>query len=503
MREMKRMEMTKMTLTELSEGLKRGDFTSRQVTEAYLNRIHQVERQVGAFLTVEDDAALAQADARDAERAEGHVTGPLHGIPVALKDNICVRGGKTTCASRMLETFVSPYSATVWEMLDAAGCVLLGKTNMDEFAMGSTTENSAFHPTRNPRNLTRVPGGSSGGSAACVAAEEAPFALGSDTGGSIRQPASFCGVVGMKPTYGMVSRYGLVAFASSLDQIGPLTRSVRDSALVLDAIAGYDRRDSTSVRRGYLPSGREIGQPVSGMTIGLPKEMFAEGLSADVYTAVMQAAKALERQGAKLREVSLPAMDWALPAYYVLSSAEASSNLARFDGVRYGHRAEAYADLEELYVKSRSEGFGAEVKRRILLGTYTLSAGYYDAYYKKALQVRTLVTRDFASAFEAVDCLLGPVCPTTAYRLGEKTVSPLEMYLGDIDTVPVNIAGIPALSLPCGVDAEGLPIGAQLMGPAFSEATLYRVGAALEEALGKLPITSDGLVKEDAPWAGK
>ena len=477
------MSIISMTLTELSEAMKRGELTSREITEAYLGRIHEVEQQIGGYITVDKAGALKQADEADRARATGEKLSPLHGIPVAVKDNICVEGLPTTCASRMLEHFVPPYNATAWEKLRAAGCVLLGKTNLDEFAMGSTTENSAFHPTRNPRDLTRVPGGSSGGSAAVVAAQEAPFSLGSDTGGSIRQPAAFCGVVGMKPTYGMVSRYGLIAFASSLDQIGPMTQTVADNAMVLDAIAGYDRRDTTSVKRGYTPMNRELHAGVKGLRVGLPKEMFGEGLSADVRKAVMRAAKTLEGLGAAVMEVSLPSLKYALPAYYVLSSAEASSNLARFDGVRYGHRAAEYADLEELYVKSRSEGFGAEVKRRILLGTYTLSAGYFDAYYKKALQVRTLVIRDFNAVLESCDCLLGPVAPTTAYKLGEKTMSPMEMYLGDIHTVPVNIAGIPALSMPCGIDRDGLPVGLQLMGRTFSEPTLYRVGQALEDAL--------------------
>ena len=477
------MSILTMTLTELSEAMKRGELSSREITEAYIARIHEVEDKVQGYITADEEGALRQADEADRARASGEKLPPLHGIPVAVKDNICVEGLPTTCASKMLESFVPPYSATAWEKLRAAGCVLLGKTNLDEFAMGSTTENSAFHLTRNPRDLTRVPGGSSGGSAAVVAAGEAPFSLGSDTGGSIRQPAAFCGVVGMKPTYGMVSRYGLIAFASSLDQIGPMTKTVADNALVLDAIAGYDRRDTTSVKRGYTSMNRELTAGVKGLRVGLPREMFAEGLSDDVRSAVMSAANTLESLGAVVVEVSLPSLQYALPAYYVLSSAEASSNLARFDGVRYGHRAAEYADLEELYVKSRSEGFGAEVKRRILLGTYTLSAGYFDAYYKKALQVRTLVIRDFNSVFERCDCLLGPVAPTTAYKLGEKTMSPLEMYLGDIHTVPVNIAGIPALSMPCGKDRDGLPVGLQLMGKTFSEPTLYRVGQALEEAL--------------------
>ena len=478
------MSMIDMTLAQLADGLRQGEMSSVEITRAYLDRIGQVEEKVGAYITLTPETALAQAEAADRARQSGETVYPLCGVPVAVKDNICVEGVKTTCASRMLEDFVPPYSATVWEKLSAAGCVLLGKTNLDEFAMGSTTENSAFHPTRNPRALDRVPGGSSGGSAACVAAGEAPFALGSDTGGSIRQPAAFCGVVGMKPTYGMVSRYGLVAFASSLDQIGPMTKTVRDNALALDLLAGYDRRDTTSVKRGYTPMGRDIGRGVKGLTVGLPRQMFAEGLSDGVRKAVTHAAKALESLGAAVKEIDLPSLEYALPAYYVLSSAEASSNLARFDGVRYGHRAAEYADLEELYVKSRSEGFGPEVKRRILLGTYTLSAGYFDAYYKKALQVRTLVIRDFDRAFEDCDALLGPVAPTTAYRIGEKSMSPLEMYLGDVHTVPVNIAGIPALSMPCGADENGLPVGLQLMGQTFSEPMLYRIGGALEEALG-------------------
>lgn len=478
------MSILTMTLTQLSESLSSGTLSSREITQAYIDRIQAVEARVGAYITVTAEEALRQADAIDQRRRAGEKLPPLAGIPAAIKDNICTSGVKTTCASKMLADFVPPYSAGAWERLQKAGCVLLGKTNLDEFAMGSTTENSAFHPTRNPRNLDHVPGGSSGGSAACVAAEEAAFALGSDTGGSIRQPAAFCGVVGMKPTYGMVSRYGLVAFASSLDQIGPMTRTVQDNALVLDAIAGHDPRDTTSVQRGYPSMTAQIGQDVKGLRIGLPKEMFAEGLNAEVRASVLHAAKALESLGAVVEEVSLPSLGSALPAYYVMSSAEASSNLARFDGIRYGRRAAEYVDLEELYVKSRSEGFGAEVKRRILLGAYALSAGYYDAYYKKALQVRTLVIRDFARVFEQCDCLLGPVAPTTAYRLGEKTRSPLEMYMGDIHTVPVNIAGIPGLAIPCGRDAAGLPIGLQLMGPTFSEPLLYRVGYALETELG-------------------
>ena len=404
----------------------------------------------------------------------------LTGIPAGIKDNMCTKGIRTTCASKMLADYVPPYDAHVIERLQDEGYVLLGKLNMDEFAMGSTTENSAMGVTKNPCDTTRVPGGSSGGSAAAVAACEAAYTLGSDTGGSIRQPAAFCGVVGMKPTYGRVSRYGLVAFASSLDQIGPLTRDVRDNALVLSAIAGHDKRDATSVEIGvddYL-AGLQSG--VAGMRIGLPEEFFGDGIAPDVKEAVLAAADTLAAMGAELVQVKMPSLDHALSAYYVISSAEASSNLARFDGVRYGYRAADFADMDELYQKSRSEGFGSEVKRRIMLGTYALSSGYYDAYYKKALQVRSLVRADFDAAFEKCDCILSPVAPTVAYKIGEKTSDPLEMYLGDAYSVPVNIAGVPALSLPCGTGEGGMPVGMQLIGPAFSEAMLYRVGYAFE-----------------------
>lgn len=467
-----------MTLTELSSALAGGELTAAEATRTYLERIEAVEARVGAFISTGGEAAMARAAALD---SAGGRQG-LHGIPCAVKDNICVKNGRTTCASRMLADFVSPYSATAWERLENAGCILMGKTNLDEFGMGSTTEHSAFHLTHNPHNLNRVPGGSSGGSAAAVSAGMAAFALGSDTGGSIRQPASHCGVVGMKPTYGTVSRYGLTAFASSLEQIGPITRSVADNALVMTYIAGHDLHDGTSVAH---PGGftAQLGYEVKGLRIGVPAEMFAEGLAADVRDAVLCAAHTLESLGATVVEVSLPTVKHALPAYYIISSAEASSNLARFDGVRYGRRAAGFADLDDLYVRSRSEGFGDEVKRRILLGTYVLSAGYYDAYYKRALQTRTLVIRDFERVFGEVDCLLSPVVPTTAPMLGAVT-DPVSAYLGDVYTVLANIAGIPALSLPCGTDADGLPIGVQLMGRAFSEPLLYRVGHALEKALG-------------------
>lgn len=467
-----------MNIAQMQAALLKRELTAAEIVQAHIDRIHAVENKIGAFISLREEAAMEQARRLDAQGAVNDLTG----IPAAVKDNICIRGGRTTCASRMLEQFESPYSATAWEKLEQAGCILLGKTNLDEFGMGSTTEHSAFHPTHNPHDLTRVPGGSSGGSSAAVAAGMAPFALGSDTGGSVRQPASHCGVVGMKPTYGTVSRYGLTAFASSMEQIGPITRNVRDNALIMEHIAGRDSRDGTSVAH---PGGfsRQIGQNVKGMRIGLPKEMFAEGLSAEVRNAVLHTAHVLEGLGAVVHEVSLPHVTDALPAYYIISSAEASSNLARFDGVRYGRRAESYADLEELYIRSRSEGFGEEVKRRILLGTYVLSAGYYDAYYHQALKTRTLVKQEFDQVFETVDCILSPVAPTTAPAFGE-IQDPVSAFMGDVYTVPANVAGLPALSLPCGMDANGLPIGMQLMGPAFSEPMLYRVGHEVEEALG-------------------
>ncbi len=461
------MQITEMTLIQLRDALRRRELSPRDVTAAHLDRIRAVEGDIHAFISLNEDA-LAQADALQCSDA------PLFGVPVALKDNLCVAGSRTTCASRMLADFTSPYSATAWARLQQAGCILLGKTNLDEFAMGSETSTGCFGPTRNPRDLTRVPGGSSGGSAAAVAAGESPLALGSDTGGSIRQPAAFCGVVGMKPTYGLVSRHGLVAFASSLDTVGPITRTVADNTLALSVLAGRDPMDSTTVD---APSAGE--RPVRGLRIGIPTQMMT-GLSPAVREGVERAARILTAAGATVHEVDLPMLPHALPAYYIISSAEASSNLARFDGLRYGRRAENTADLDDLYMRSRTEGFGEEVKRRILLGTYALSAGYWDEYYKRALQVRTLVVRDFERAFAGVDCLLGPVAPTTAWKLGEKT-SPVDRYHADIFTVPANIAGIPALSLPCGSDEDGLPVGVQLMGPAFSEKLLYRAGATIEQ----------------------
>ena len=477
-------ELLQRTVYEHAQALARKEYSSVELTRAYLSAIAAVDGEIHAYISTDAEYALNQANAADSRIRAGSAS-PLTGIPAGIKDNLCTKGVATTCASKMLADYVPPYDATVIERLQAAGYVLLGKLNMDEFAMGSSTENSAMGLTRNPRDPSRVPGGSSGGSAAAVAAGLAAYTLGSDTGGSIRQPAAFCGVVGMKPTYGRVSRYGLVAFASSLDQIGPITADVRDNALVLSAIAGHDKRDATSVDRPVDDYLAGLGKGVAGLRIGLPKEFFGEGISPDVKTAVTFAADVYAAMGAELVEIEMPSLDHALSAYYVISSAEASSNLARFDGVRYGYRAAEFSDIDELYKNSRSEGFGAEVKRRILLGTFALSFGYYDAYYKKALKVRSLVRADFDAAFRKCDCILSPVAPTVAYPLGEKSGDPLAMYLGDAYSVPVNIAGVPALSLPCGVGEGGMPVGMQLIGPAFSEALLYRVGYAYEQGKGE------------------
>lgn len=459
------------SLTDMVQRLNRREVSSREITAAYIAQADSVQ----GYITRCQDA-LTWADAADERRKVGEVH-PLCGVPVAVKDNICTSGVRTSCASRMLADFVPPYDATAWSRLRQAGCVLLGKTNMDEFGMGSSTENSAFHITRNPHDATRVPGGSSGGSAACVAGGLAPAALGSDTGGSIRQPAALCGVVGMKPTYGAVSRYGLVAFASSLDCIGPMTRTVEDNALLLDAMLGADAMDGTCNHQPAGSVGAQLHAGVKGLRVGL----VMESASPEVRTAVMQAACLLEQLGAQVEETRLPSAKQALPAYYVLSSAEASSNLARYDGVRYGHRAESYADLDELYIRSRSEGFGSEVKRRILLGTYVLSAGHYQAYYQQAQAVRQRVQKEFEQAFLQYDVLLSPVSPTAAWKIGEKA-SLAEVYQRDLYTVPASMAGLPALSLPMGRDADGLSLAVQLTAAAYQEPLLYRVGQALEVA---------------------
>lgn len=478
------MELYQKTAAELSAMLKNKEVSSVELTKAAFARTAAVEDKVGAYITLTEEQALAAAEAVDAKRAAGEALSPLAGVPVSVKDNICTKGIKTTCASKMLENFQPPYNATVMDKLNAADLVMTGKTNLDEFAMGSSCENSALQKTRNPHNLDHVTGGSSGGAAASVAAGEVSIAVGSDTGGSIRQPASFCGVVGMKPTYGTVSRYGLIAFASSLDQIGPFGRCVEDVAMLADVLMGHDMHDSTSVPREYSSLAAGMNADIKGMKIGLPKEYFGEGISEEVSKAVLAAAETYKQLGAEVVEISLPLSRYALPTYYILSSAEASSNLARFDGVKYGYRAKDFDGLVDLYVKSRSEGFGPEVQRRIMLGTYVLSSGYYDAYYKKARAAQRAIRADYAKAFEQVDVILTPVAPTTAYKVGEKTADPLQMYMGDICTVSVNIAGLPALVQPCGFDSDKLPIGMQLIGPRFGEQKLINAGLAYEKASG-------------------
>lgn len=478
------MELYQKTAAELSAMLKNKEVSSVELTKAAFARTAAVEDKVGAYITLTEEHALETAAAIDAKRAAGEELAPLAGVPVSVKDNICTKGIRTTCASRMLENFQPPYDATVMNRLHDAGLVMTGKTNLDEFAMGSSCENSALQKTHNPHNLEHVTGGSSGGAAASVAAGEVSIALGSDTGGSIRQPASFCGVVGLKPTYGTVSRYGLVAFASSLDQIGPFARSVEDAALLTDVLRGYDKMDSTSYPREYDSLHAGMNADIKGMKIGLPKEYFGEGISEEVSKAVLAAAETYKQLGAEVVEISLPLSKYALPIYYILSSAEASSNLARFDGVKYGYRAEKFDGIIDLYVKSRSEAFGQEVQRRIMLGTYVLSSGYYDAYYKKARAAQRAIRVDYNKAFEQVDVIMTPVAPTTAYKIGEKTSDPLQMYMGDICTVSVNIAGLPAMVQPCGFDANKLPIGMQLIGPRFGEQKLINAGLAYEKASG-------------------
>lgn len=468
------------TIHEINELIENSEITYEEVTKKYLDRIDQVEGKVDSFVKVMQEEALESARKADAQREKPHSM--IFGIPYGLKDNICSEGVETTCASKILKGFIPPYDATVSSKLKKSGAIVLGKTNMDEFAMGSSNKNSSVKKTYNPWDITRVPGGSSGGSAACVAADQVVFSLGSDTGGSIRQPASFCGVVGLKPTYGLVSRYGLVAFASSLDQIGPITKDVRDCAIVLNHIAGHDEKDSTSVKKEKEDYTTYLSPKIKGMKIGIVKEYFGEGLNPEVKERLMEAIEVYKQLGAEFVDVSLPNSKYALSAYYIISSAEASSNLARYDGIRYGFRAEKFDDLLDLYKKTRSQGFGDEVKRRIMLGTYALSSGYYDAYYKKALQVRTLIKEDFDNAFKSCDVLLSPTCPTTAFKIGEKSEDPLEMYLSDIYTVPVNIAGIPAISVPCGFDDTGLPVGMQLTGKAFGEKDIIKAAYAFEQA---------------------
>lgn len=475
------MKLYEKTAHELHGLLTNKEISATELVKAFIARVQAVEPKVQAFVTETHETALEEAAKVDAKIAAGEAVGPLEGIPMALKDNMCTDGVRTTCSSKILHNFVPPYDAHVVGKLKEAGSVMLGKLNMDEFAMGSSTENSRFFPTRNPWDTERVPGGSSGGAAAAVAAGQAVFTLGSDTGGSIRQPAAFCGVVGLKPTYGVVSRYGLIAFASSLDQIGPFTRDVRDCALVMNAIAGHDPKDSTSAPVDYPDYTALLGKSIKGWKIGIPKEYFGEGIEPAVAETVKKAIKFLEEQGAEIGECSLPHTEYALPVYYLIAPAEASSNLARYDGVRYGYRSEEAPDLITMFKKTRAEGFGEEVKRRIMLGTYALSSGYYDAYYLKALKVRTLIKGDFDKAFEKFDVLLSPTSPTVAFKFGDRTDNPLQMYMSDICTLSVNLAGIPAISINAGF-VNGLPVGLQFMGKAFDEARLLQVSYAYEQA---------------------
>ncbi|MDK9716458.1 MAG: Asp-tRNA(Asn)/Glu-tRNA(Gln) amidotransferase subunit GatA [Trichlorobacter sp.] len=475
------MELYEQTIHDLQGQLQARQVSSVEITTSFLNRIASTDPSINAFITVTKEQALADAAAADQRIATGDCA-PLTGIPVALKDIFLTEGVRTTCASKMLDTFIAPYDATAWARMKSQGAVLLGKLNQDEFAMGSSCENSAFGPTRNPWNKEHIPGGSSGGSAAAIAAQQAVATLGTDTGGSIRQPASHCGCVGLKPTYGRVSRYGVIAYASSLDQVGPMTRDVTDAALLLEAIAGHDPKDSTSVDCPVPDYRAALKQGVKGLKIGLPKEYFIDGLDPDVQKAMDQAIAVYRQLGAEFVEVSLPHTNYAVATYYLIATAEASSNLARYEGVRFGHRAKESSGLIDLMMQSRSEGFGAEVKRRIMLGTYALSSGYYDAYYIKAQKVRTLIQRDFIDAFKSVDLLLTPVAPTPAFKIGEKTADPLQMYLSDIFTIPVNLAGICGISVPAGESYNGLPIGLQLLGRPFGEETILRAAFDFEQA---------------------
>ena len=476
------MEITELTVHELLEKIENKELTITQITQSYIDRINEKEQDVNAFVTTLTNEALEKANEIEVKVNNGEITSKLAGIPIGIKDNMCTKGVKTTCSSKMLENFIAPYDATVVEKINAEGMINLGKLNMDEFAMGSSTEHSAIKTTKNPWNLNTVPGGSSGGSAAAVAANMVPWALGSDTGGSIRQPASLCGVVGLKPTYGLVSRYGLVAYASSLDQIGPITKDVKDCALLLNLLVGHDEKDTTSINVPKVDYVEELKNDVKGLKIAVPKEFFGEGLNEEVKESVNKAIEKFKELGAEVEEVSLNIAEYALATYYIIACAEASSNLGRFDGIRYGYRTENFENLKDIYRNSRSEGFGDEVKRRIILGTYVLSSGYYDAYYKKAQQVRTLIKQDFNKVFEKYDIILTPTSPTVAFNIGEKSNNPLEMYLADIYTVPVNVAGIPGISIPCGVDSNGMPIGMQLLGNKFEEAKILNAAYTYEQA---------------------
>ena len=477
------MSLMSLTAVELGRKIKAGEVTAMDAAKAALEQIKAKEETINSYVTVlDEDVILKRAEAVQKEIEAGNLTGPLAGVPVAIKDNMCTEGVLTTCSSKILYNFVPTYSSEAVKNLEAAGAVMIGKTNMDEFAMGSTTETSAFGVTRNPHNPEHVPGGSSGGSCAAVAAEECSFALGSDTGGSIRQPSSFCGVTGIKPTYGTVSRYGLIAYGSSLDQIGPIAKDVTDCATILEIISSYDKKDSTSVKRDDTDFTSALVEDVKGMKIGIPRDYFSEGLDSQVKEAVLKAAKALEEKGAIVEEFDLSLVEYAIPAYYVIASAEASSNLSRFDGVKYGYRTEEYEGLHNMYKKSRSEGFGPEVKRRIMLGSFVLSSGYYDAYYLKALRTKALIKQAFDRAFEKYDVILSPAAPTTAPKIGDSLSDPIKMYLGDIYTISVNLAGLPGMTVPCGKDDKGLPIGLQIIGNCFQEKTIIRAAYTYEQS---------------------
>ena len=476
------MSVLDLTAVELGKKIKAKEITVVDAVKASLEQIKKLEPVVHAYVTVDEEGALKRAEEVQRLIDDGTLTGPLAGVPVAIKDNMCTKDLLTTCSSKILYNFVPTFSAEAVINLEKAGAVILGKTNMDEFAMGSTTETSAYGVTRNPWDPEHVPGGSSGGSCAAVAAEECFFALGSDTGGSIRQPSSFCGVTGIKPTYGTVSRYGLIAYGSSLDQIGPIARDVTDCATILEAISSYDKKDSTSIPREDMDFTSALVDDVKGMRIGIPRDYLGEGLDEEVKEAILKAAKVLEDKGAIVEEFDLGLVKYAIPAYYVIASAEASSNLSRFDGVKYGLRAKEYEGLHEMYKKSRSEGFGEEVKRRIMLGSFVLSSGYYEAYYLKALRTKALIKKEFDKAFEKYDVILGPAAPSTAPKLGESLSDPLKMYLGDIYTISVNLAGLPGMTVPCGKDSAGLPIGLQLIGDCFQEKKIIRAGYAFEQS---------------------
>ena len=476
------MELYEYTVHELMDKLEKKEITITELTKAYVDRINEREKVVEAFVTTLTDEAISKSREIEEMVKNGEINSRFAGIPIGIKDNMCTKGVKTTCSSKMLEKFIAPYDATVIEKLNNEGIISLGKLNMDEFAMGASTEYSAFKKTKNPWNLNTVPGGSSGGSAAAVAANLVPWALGSDTGGSIRQPSAFCGVVGLKPTYGLVSRYGLVAFASSLDQIGPITKDVQDAALLLNLIAGHDEKDTTSINNEKVDYTKCLKNDVKGLKIGVPKEFFGEGINAEVKAKLQEAIEKYKELGAIVEECSLDIAEYALATYYIIACAEASSNLGRFDGIRYGYRTKNFENLKDIYINSRSEGFGQEVKRRIILGTYVLSSGYYDAYYKKALEVRTLVKQEFDKKFEKYDVLLTPTSPTVAFEIGTRSNNPIEMYLADICTVSVNIAGLPGISIPCGVDSKGMPIGMQLIGDKFKEETILNAAYTYEQA---------------------